>query len=114
MIQTGVKPLQMEEEKFRYDTITDAVSDAAAEKLLLLQCPIPTPGQIQIWLLSGWKDINCSERGDKSLQCTNLPPLHSTNSLSAVFSAALSEADSPCCRGGQGGSLHCSGGLAAL
>lgn len=53
VIQTGVKPLPVGEEKFRYDTITDAVSDAAAEEHLLLQCPIPTPGQIQLWLLSG-------------------------------------------------------------
>lgn len=52
MIQTGVKSLQMEEEKFRYDTMTDAVGDPAAEKRLLLQCRVQTPGQIQIRLLS--------------------------------------------------------------
>lgn len=48
MIQTGVKPLQMEEKKFRYGTITDAVGNAAAEEHSLLQCPIQTPGQTQI------------------------------------------------------------------
>lgn len=90
------------------------LSDAAAEKHLVLQCPVQTPRRIQMWLLSGLKDINCSERGSKSLQCTNLPPHHSANSIPIVFLAAFSEAASPCCRGGQHGSLHHSGGLAAL
>lgn len=87
--QTGFKPLQMEEEKFRYDTITAAVSDAAAEKPLALQCPNTRPNSAVASKWHGWQGIDCSERGNKSLQCTKLPPRRSADSLWIVFLAGF-------------------------
>lgn len=47
--------------------ITDAMSDATAEKHLAHKCLVQTPGQIQMWLLSGtdWKTLNVQKEGTK-------------------------------------------------
>lgn len=92
--------------KFRDETITDAVSDAAAEKHLALQGPIQTPGQIQMQLVSGMDQKTLIQKGGTKVcsvqTCPHtILPLPSRlfsqqHSLRLTVPAALEASMGPC------------------